>query len=278
MLMNSTRQHPLLTPFEEDPAADIQRKPLPRIVLPTRWIVFFLVGFYVCVAGGLALLAVSASQPGSVCFWVLGLPLAIVAIQAMLIFSTGTRDFLAPVRPARRFVSFAIFAVMALGILIGVLLVLHDWLLLFCMSNWVLFPDEHQVRQWNLEWAIIRSIELPVVITLGLVWLFWIVVVARVSWRTNRFDFVARLWQNLFVGSLLELLIAVPSIFVLKSTGYCLAGLASFIAACGGVLVILVTMGPAAIWLMFLYARRLQRREDRFRASAVLDDKSAVGS
>jgi hypothetical protein len=102
-------------------------------------------------------------------------------------------------------------------------------------------------------------------ITLGVVtWCIW----ARVFFRMNRnappTDIVSRQCQWLFKGSILELLIAVPTHVVARYRGYCCAGFMTFVGLTMGVSVMLFSFGPA---VFFLFVERWKRLHPQVQAS-----------
>ena len=69
-------------------------------------------------------------------------------------------------------------------------------------------------------------------------------------------DLVARQCRLLFHGSILELMIAVPTHIVARYRDYCCAGFMTFIGLTMGISVMLFAFGPA---LYFLFAERWRR-------------------
>jgi len=100
-----------------------------------------------------------------------------------------------------------------------------------------------------------------VAIGLGLAtWLVWLLVFFRMSKTTDPSDLVTRQCRWLLKGSILELLIAVPTHIVARYRNYCCAGFMTFIGLTMGVAVMLFSFGPA---VFFLYAERWQRLHPR---------------
>jgi hypothetical protein len=87
-------------------------------------------------------------------------------------------------------------------------------------------------------------------------WGIWAVVFLRMSKTTEAPDWVSRQCRLLFRGSVLELLIAVPTHIVARYRDYCCAGLLTFIGLTMGISVMLFSFGPAAL---VLYVARWQR-------------------
>jgi hypothetical protein len=94
-------------------------------------------------------------------------------------------------------------------------------------------------------------------IALGvLTWCFWLMVFFRMSKSASAADLVSRQCRWLLKGSILELLIAVPTHIVARSREYCCAGFMTFFGLTMGVSVMLFAFGPA---VFFLYVERWKR-------------------
>jgi len=91
----------------------------------------------------------------------------------------------------------------------------------------------------------------------GLVfWSAWAVLFYRASRGANPADVISQQSRLLLRGSILELLIAVPTHIVARSRDYCCAGYMTFIGLTLGLSVMLFSYGPA---VFFLYADRWRR-------------------
>jgi hypothetical protein len=88
------------------------------------------------------------------------------------------------------------------------------------------------------------------------VWGLWSVLFARSFAKTEPADWISAQCRWLLRGSILELLIAVPTHIVARARGYCCAGLLTFIGLTMGISVMLFSFGPA---VLFLYAERWRR-------------------
>ena len=88
------------------------------------------------------------------------------------------------------------------------------------------------------------------------VWCAWAVLFYRSSRATEPADLVSRQCRLMFKGSILELLIAVPTHIVARSRDYCCAGAMTFIGLTLGISVMLFSFGPA---VFLLYAERWRR-------------------
>ncbi len=93
-----------------------------------------------------------------------------------------------------------------------------------------------------------------------LTWIVWACVFffgARSPERPRHF--VARQCRYLFCGSILELLVAVPTHIVARSRDYCCAGVLTFAGLATGLSVMLCAFGPGVFFLYWYRWRRLRR-------------------
>ena len=95
--------------------------------------------------------------------------------------------------------------------------------------------------------------ELAVFGTAGLFWLVWTFVFWALSYRTGPEAVATKLHRWLLSGSVLELLVAVPTHVVVRRRGDCCAGVGTGIGICSGIIVMLLAFGPS---VAFLYYRR----------------------
>lgn len=96
---------------------------------------------------------------------------------------------------------------------------------------------------------------LPGVILL-VVWAAWSVAFYRTGRDSAPADVVARQCRYLLRGSILELLVAVPTHIVARVRDYCCAGIWTFLGIAFGLSVILFSFGPG---VFFLFAARWKR-------------------
>lgn len=89
-----------------------------------------------------------------------------------------------------------------------------------------------------------------------LVWCVWAVVFFRLSRSVSVEDVVSRQCRWLMRGSILELLIAVPTHIVARCRDYCCAGFMTFLGLTMGISVMLFAFGPA---VFFLFVDRWKR-------------------
>jgi hypothetical protein len=88
------------------------------------------------------------------------------------------------------------------------------------------------------------------------IWVVWAVLFYRAGPSANPSDVISRQCRLLLRGSILELLIAVPTHLVARSRNYCCAGAMTFIGLTLGISVMLFSYGPA---VFFLYVERWRR-------------------
>lgn len=94
------------------------------------------------------------------------------------------------------------------------------------------------------------------------VWCIWGLIFSRMSRTMEPKDFVSRLCKHLFLGSVLELLIAVPTHIVARYRGYCCAGFSTFIGISLGISVMLISFGPGIFFLFVARWRQLHPSQD----------------
>ncbi|MFA5146935.1 MAG: hypothetical protein WC515_06165 [Candidatus Omnitrophota bacterium] len=90
---------------------------------------------------------------------------------------------------------------------------------------------------------------------LVLVWALWALVFRRWSNREEPGPLVRKLSRTVYRGSILELLVAVPSHLIARQRTYCCAGADTFVAIAFGLSVMLFSFGPG---IFFLYADRIK--------------------
>jgi len=97
-----------------------------------------------------------------------------------------------------------------------------------------------------------------------LLWCIWTVVFFQFSRNADPADLISRQCRLLFRGSILELLIAVPTHLVARHRTYCCAGFMTFLGLTLGIAVMLFSFGPA---VFFLYVERWRRLQPRAESS-----------
>jgi hypothetical protein len=93
-------------------------------------------------------------------------------------------------------------------------------------------------------------------------WCAWAGIFYRISRATEADDLVSRLCKWLLRGSVLELLIAVPTHIVARCRDYCCAGVMTFIGLTLGISVMLFSFGPGVFFLFAARWRRLHPQDN----------------
>jgi hypothetical protein len=93
-----------------------------------------------------------------------------------------------------------------------------------------------------------------------LFWLVWGLVFYHVTRHDESESFTQRLTRWLLRGSILELLVAVPSHIIVRHRGDCCAPFATFWGIVTGISVMLLSFGPG---VLFLFAARIRQRQPR---------------
>ena len=112
----------------------------------------------------------------------------------------------------------------------------------------------------------------------GLVtWCVWSVVFYRVSRPEQASDVISRQCRLLLKGSILELLIAVPTHVVARYRDYCCAGFMTFVGLTMGASVLLFSYGPAVFFLFVERWNRLHPDVERFKSQDALPIQGGGG-
>ena len=106
-------------------------------------------------------------------------------------------------------------------------------------------------KVWGMEWPWWSGVAVAM-----LVWTGWSVMFYRLSRNHLPQDVVSRQCKLLLKGSILELLVAVPTHLVARHRDYCCAGFMTFLGIVFGISVMLFSFGPA---VFFLFVERWKR-------------------
>ncbi len=96
---------------------------------------------------------------------------------------------------------------------------------------------------------------------IGAVWLIWGGVFYRFYKQEGAEGMIRRWMRNLFRGSVLELLVALPTHIAIRSRGECCAPMVSFMGIVTGLSVMLMCFGPGILFLYLERARRLKPKQ-----------------
>ena len=220
---------------------DATRQPLPyESAVPDEgktarpWWVYVVVGVYILIVGGMALvpMLLQVFDNSSSYVPLIAITLALVLCEVALLFvpvRVGSR------RPVtRRALWVPLLASATLAALLG----LGGTL---ALAEYAQLPDD-------LEWMLLA---VPCALWFGWTFVFWTLSVGAGP------DAIApRLHRWLLAGSVLELLVAVPTHVVVRRRTDCCAGLGTGLGICAGVVVMLLAFGPS---VGFLYYRRWKR-------------------
>jgi hypothetical protein len=92
---------------------------------------------------------------------------------------------------------------------------------------------------------------------MALTWCLWSLIFLRLGRKDNPSDYITRQSRTLLKGSILELLVAVPTHIVVRQRHQCCAGFLTFIGLATGISVMLFSFGPAVFFLFVARWRRL---------------------
>lgn len=166
-------------------------------------------------------------------FWPLFLLAVTVISQALLIFGAGTVNLCTPIRP-RRLVLPVIVAAVMMTVLVAAFCFCLAELLYLDDKNWIVYPF----------WIIV-----------GLSWILWSIVFFIMYRDTERYKTLRNLVAALIAGSLIELLVAIPSHIIVSRRPGCFVGMMTACGIIAGIFVMLWAFGPG-ITLLFLRERR----------------------
>jgi hypothetical protein len=95
-------------------------------------------------------------------------------------------------------------------------------------------------------------------------WVFWAAIFYRWSKKLSAANLIEKICHYLFRGSILELLVAVPTHIAARNKAYCCAGFGTFWGIAFGMAVMIFSFGPG---VFFLFVQRWDRlhpkKEDR---------------
>jgi hypothetical protein len=163
-----------------------------------------------------------------------------------------------PMRVARRrpLTQQSIFVpITAAGLLLGGLVLGGGWALAeLCApaipvnrGGWAGTSMEHTPTD-NTLWAIVGASVI--------VWIAWFIIFAIVARRRDPAGLGMKLHRMLIAGSVLELLVAVPSHIIVRRRNECCAGILTGTGICLGVAIAIISFGPA---VFLLYHRRCRQ-------------------
>jgi hypothetical protein len=162
----------------------------------------------------------------------------------------GLALLLVPVRVAhRRPVSrrSVLIPLIASGLLLGGLVLGGGFALAQVLAPFI--NGDHVIAE-SMSWIIVGSAVA--------VWLAWSIVFALMLRRGDPQGIGMQLHRLLIAGSVLELVVAVPSHIIVRSRGDCCGGIVTGVGICIGVVVAFVSFGPSVLLLYYRRCRQIQ--------------------
>jgi hypothetical protein len=186
--------------------------------------------------------------------------IAILALVVTVLTLCGLALLIVPVR-ARRHRPITrrsiVIPILASGLLIGCLVLGAGIALaqLFAPEVHESYGTDHNPRDITM-WAVF--------IAAAAVWIAWSVVLILASRRGDPASVGMKLHRRLLAGSVLELLVAVPAHIIVRRRHDCCGGVLTGTGICLGVVVALVSFGPAAL-LLYHHRRNQITGADKLR-------------
>ncbi len=146
------------------------------------------------------------------------------------------------------------------GIFCIVSVFLHDdSLKMYAFVDWLLgHKTSSQPTETDLtQFGFIAS----AIIKVGIFWIFWAFVFQRFAKADDENSLVKRCTRWLLRGSILELLVAVPSHVIVRRRDDCCAPVGTFWGIATGISVMLLCFGPGVFFLFVERCRRLQPKQ-----------------
>jgi hypothetical protein len=173
-------------------------------------------------------------------FWTIGVLLATVISQAVFVFCSGTINLCQPIRKRRAFLPVVLTAFLLTVLVVAVFLSLVE----------LIEMDDDAPSVWGF-WILI-----------GVNWIGWSIAFLVTYTQHDRYTVARKLLLALFRGSLLELLVAIPSHIIVSRRPGCFVGMLTGLGVSGGISVMLWAFGPGII---LLFLRDRYRRESKRR-------------
>ena len=114
------------------------------------------------------------------------------------------------------------------------------------------YPDSANGNGWHFFWAV--------VITIAMFWLIWGAVFRQYAKADDEAALLKRLTRWLLRGSILELIIAVPSHVIVRRRDDCCAPIGTFWGIATGISVMLLCFGPG---VYFLFVKRMNQLQPK---------------
>jgi NAD/NADP transhydrogenase beta subunit len=223
-----------------------------------RWV---FLGLYIAIV--LGLLAIAYTEEHELPEWLWLLPeqfgwaivvvLATVISQALFVFCSGTINLCRPIRKRRLF----------LPVVLGAFMLTVLAASLFCSLTELFDLGRYSSTVWTF-WILV-----------GINWIGWSVAFFVTYRKQDRYALARKLVLILLCGSLLELLVAIPSHIIVRRRPGCFVGLLTGLGLTGGITVMLWAFGPGII-LLFLRERRNRELRNRAQQANSIDSEIAA--
>ena len=171
-------------------------------------------------------------------FWTIGVLMTTLISQAVFVFCSGTINLCRPIRKRRAFLPVVLTAFLIMVLVVAVFLSLAE----------VFEMDDDTPLLWGF-WMLV-----------GVNWIGWSIAFLVTYGQDDRYTLARKLLMALFRGSLLELLVAIPSHIIVSRRPGCLVGMSTGLGVSGGIAVMLWAFGPGII---LLFLRKRYRRESK---------------
>ena len=159
-----------------------------------------------------------------------------VIAQTVFILGIGTADLCTPVTKRRLIIPVIIAAVMMTALIAGITLALGE-LIFNNQGEWFAY----------VFWSIV-----------AITWLAWGLIFFLWGTKTQRYNTLRNFVSTMFAGSLLSLMISIPSHIIVSKRPGCLVGLGTGLGIYSGVIVMFWAFGPGIILLFLREIRKAQ--------------------
>ena len=213
-----------------------------------RWILLIL---YIAIVIGLIAMAYrNGDNPKESLFLTIFMFVITVIAQTVFIFGAGTVNLCIPIRKPRLVVPVVIAAIMMTVLVAGITLAVGE----------LFWGDAPAGEPGNEDWLTYAFWTI-----VGLAWFVWSIIFFIWGTKKDRYKTLRNLLSTMFAGSLLSLLITIPSHIVVSKRPGCFVGMMTAMGIISGIFVMLWAFGPGIILLFLREKRRIElQRNGRF--------------
>jgi hypothetical protein len=220
--------------------------------LDIKFLKWIFLGLYIAIIVGLVGFA-TISEGESVPWTVFVLAITIGS-QALFLFSAGTINLCRPIRRRRLVLPVVIAAFMMTVLVVSLLVALSE---LFKLDDdWILYGF----------WVVVP-----------LSWIGWGFLFFVRHTDAERYITLRNLVASMIAGSLIQLLVTVPSHVIVSRRPGCLVGLSTAIGICCGIAVMLWSFGPGVILLFLREKREVERAREKSNHESCSDQRPDLG-